>query len=248
MILLADIGNTRIKWATHDAHGLSPQRAETHGGWSIHDIHQQIACKIGRPERVIVSNVAGPRLAALLTEATLQAWGLRPVFVHSEAMAAGVRNAYSEPGKLGVDRWLAMIAAHRLEAGMVCVVSVGTAMTIDGLDTDGTHLGGLIVPGPDLMVRSLLGNTSDIAARAGLWEPSDEILATDTASAIHNGARHALAALIGRVIQSIRLKTHRQPSVILTGGASDQVESLLPFACRSVPELVLQGLVIVAVT
>jgi type III pantothenate kinase len=245
MMLLVDIGNTRIKWATHDGSGLGPQRAEPHAGWSLSDVHQHITASAGIPQRVFISNVSGPRMAALLSHASTQAWGMQPVFVHATAQAAGVRNAYVEPAKLGVDRWLALIAAHGLVRGAVCVVSVGTAMTIDAVDAHGQHLGGLITPGPQLMVQSLLGGTSDIAARAGTLHATDAVLATDTATAIHNGARHALAALIVRASEWVGMQANQTPAVVLTGGACGLVEDLLPWKCHPVSDLVLRGLAIV---
>jgi type III pantothenate kinase len=195
---------------------------------------------------VLVSNVSGPRLASLLTEVATQTWSLQPSFVQATAAAAGIRSAYAEPGKLGVDRWLAMIAAHDMVHGAVCVVSIGTAMTIDGLDAGGVHLGGLITPGPQLMVHSLLGGTSDIAARAGAVQPTDALFATDTATAIHNGARHALAALIARASQRIAEQVNAQPILMLTGGATPLIETLVPLGRRVVPDLVLRGLVVLA--
>lgn len=244
MRLLVDIGNTRIKWASHDSVEFGPQGAEAHGGWGLSEMQRHITMQASAPERILVSNVAGSHIAAIFTEAALQAWGLRPVFVHSTAEACGVRNAYAEPGKLGVDRWIGMIAAHHSVPRAVCVVSVGTAMTIDGLDANGQHLGGLITPGPQLMVRSLLGGTSDIAARVGALQLTDAVFGSNTATAIHNGARHALAALIVRAAEWTHQQAGEQPTVILTGGASELIEPLLPWPASSVPDLVLRGLAI----
>jgi type III pantothenate kinase len=246
MMLLVDIGNTRIKWATYDTQGLGRQQAAVHAGWSYADLQQHIVRTTATPDRILVSNVAGPQLAALLTDVVTEAWSKQPDFVHAGTVAAGVHNAYVEPAKLGVDRWLGMIAAHRMAPGAVCVVSVGTALTIDGVDAAGRHLGGLITPGPQLMVRSLLGGTSDIAARAGALHASDAIFCTDTAAAIHNGARHALAALIVRAADWTERQTGERPTVILTGGAASQVETILPWSCRTAPDLVLQGLAVIA--
>jgi type III pantothenate kinase len=245
MMLLIDVGNTRIKWAIHDAGRLGPQLAEAHAGWSVSDVHRHMTGQAGVPERLVVSNVGGPRVAALLTEAA-QTWGIRPIFVQAGAEAAGVRNAYAEPAKLGVDRWLALIASHAMVAGAACVASIGTAMTIDGIDAHGQHLGGLITPGPQMMVKSLLHGTSDIAARSGTPQSSATVLANDTATAVHNGARHALAALIVRAADWVRLQVDQPPAVILTGGASPQVADLLPWGCQCVPDLVLRGLALIA--
>lgn len=245
MQLLIDVGNTRAKWATHDVAGLGQQQAAPHAEWTVDDVLEQVLAPLPRAKQVLVSNVAGPRVAALIIEACAQAWGVQPRFVQATAAAAGVSNAYVEPAKLGVDRWLGIIAAHHLRSGAVCVASVGTAMTIDAVDAAGRHLGGLITPGPDLMQRSLFGATSDIAARVG-ESLATATFATDTAAAVRQGARHALAALIVRCTEWTRQATGQEPHVLLTGGGSGQIEPLLTLSYITMPDLVLQGLAILA--
>jgi type III pantothenate kinase len=175
-----------------------------------------------------------------------QTWQIEAEFVISTPIAGGVRNAYPQPAKLGVDRWLAMIGAHALERGAVCIVSVGTAMTIDGVAADGRHLGGVIVPGPDLMITSLLKNTSDIAQRALQGVAGDGLFADNTLGAIRQGAEHALAALIERTVGVMRRTLNETPKLLVTGGASDRIEKALGLPYRAVPDLVLQGLAVLA--
>src|ERR1044071_8119236 len=140
MILLVDIGNTRIKWSTQGPAGLSSQQAAPHAHWSLADVHQQITPRVPPPQRIMVSNVAGARVATLLGTAVEEAWGIAPIFVQSTVSAGGVRNAYGQPEKLGVDRWLGSIAGYHIAGGAACVVSVGTAMTVDAVDATGLHL------------------------------------------------------------------------------------------------------------
>ena len=164
--LLIDVGNTRIKWARLEQGALQPQSASPHADWTAQTFVDHLGPACADAQRVLVSNVAGPRMAQVIRAGLAQARHVAPEFVTSTATAGGVRNAYSQPAQLGVDRWLAIIGAHALERGAVCVVSVGTAMTIDGVDANGQHLGGVIVPGPDLMMASLLQHTSDLAERS----------------------------------------------------------------------------------
>jgi type III pantothenate kinase len=246
MILLLDIGNTRIKWAQFDGQSLGAQTAQPHANWTRDDAIATLACSMPRPDRVLVSNVGGPRMAEVLKSAFSDQWQLTPEFVESRASAAGVRNSYAEPAKLGVDRWMAMIGARALEARAACVVSVGTAMTIDGLDAQGRHLGGVIVPGPNLMVGSLLRSTSEIARRAEHGNVASDLLADNTLGAIMQGATHALAALIERAAETIALEAQQPPTVLLTGGAAPRVGQALRIACKSVPDLVLRGLAVIA--
>ena len=189
-----------------------------------------------------MSNVGGSRIGGSLQEAVKKQWDLDAEFVASTAAACGVRNAYSTPGNLGVDRWLAVIAAHARERRLTCIVSVGTAMTIDGVDASGQHLGGVIVPGPDLMVASLLRNTSDIARRAEQGNASDDLFADNTLGAIHQGAAHALAALVERSVDAMRQAAGSEPALLITGGAAPLIDHLIHRQHESIPDLVLRGL------
>jgi type III pantothenate kinase len=246
MILLVDIGNTRIKWATFDGRTLGPQSAQPHANWTREELMSGLIRPSQQPDRVVASNVGGAKIADLLRTTMAAQWQVQPEFIESGASAGGVRSAYSEPAKLGVDRWMAMIGARAIEPRAVCVVSIGTAMTIDGVDATGRHLGGVIVPGPDLMVGSLLRNTSEIARRAEQGTVATNLLANNTLGAITQGAAHALAALIERAVRTIARDLGQEPTLLLTGGATPSVETCLTIAYKNIPDLVLRGLAVVA--
>jgi type III pantothenate kinase len=246
MLLLIDIGNTRIKWARADAQGLGEQLAAVHANWTEQDFIQQVLDAGARVERVLIANVGGKRMGDLAQAALLRHWQLQPRFMQSPAAGAGIRNAYPEPAKLGVDRWLAMLGAKSLEAGPVCVVSVGTAMTIDSVDANGRHLGGVIVPGPDLMVSSLLKNTSEIAQRAATGRTQEQLFADNTLGAIQQGSVQALAALVDRAVETMRDQLGQPPALLITGGAGHRLRGAMRSVGREIPDLVLRGLFVAA--
>jgi len=225
---------------------LDAQAAAPHSAWTSERLTEMILSSGQRAERVLISNVGGARIGDVAREAVATTWGIQPEFVQSTRAAGGIRNSYPEPAQLGVDRWLAMIGARSLEQGAICVVSVGTAMTIDGVDASGRHLGGLIVPGPDLMVSSLLHNTSEIAQRARQGTTNERVFADNTLGAISQGAEHALAALIVRSVQAMRDELGEAPQLLLTGGACARVERAIGLTYRIVPDLVLRGLAALA--
>lgn len=246
MVLLIDIGNTRIKWARLADGRIGEQSAAAHTTWTRDDFIQQVLSSGPRAERVFIGNVSGQRMSDLAQGALAHAWQVEPRFVHSPVAQAGIRNAYPEPAKLGVDRWLAMLGGRALEPRPLCVVSVGTAMTIDGLDADGRHLGGVIVPGPDLMVSSLLKNTSDIAQRAAGGQARDVLFADNTLGAIQQGAIQALAALVERALGTLEKQLGQAPALLLTGGGSARIQGAIHAPGREIPDLVLRGLAVVA--
>ncbi|HEV2286092.1 MAG TPA: type III pantothenate kinase, partial [Steroidobacteraceae bacterium] len=165
-VLLVDAGNTRIKWARLDGNRPARGKAAVHHAWRPADF----ASRLLRPARgidgMIVASVAGARLNRALRSAARRA-GIAVWFVSVPRRAGGVTVGYAEPWRLGVDRFAALVGAHALFDGVpLCVVGVGTALTIDLLDGAGRHRGGVIVPAPDLMVSTLLSQTHGIRRRA----------------------------------------------------------------------------------
>lgn len=245
MILLIDIGNTRLKWAELRDGVLSAQSAVPHARVDRNVLLEQMLATVHRPTRVLISNVGGRDILEACVAAIRARWSIEAETIVSTARAAGVTNAYREPAKLGVDRWLAIIAAHARQEGSACVVSVGTAMTIDGVDASGRHLGGVIVPGPHLMISSLLSNTSDIATRMSDEQTVHRVFANHTKAAVHQGCAQALAGLIDRALAEMEREVGARPRLLLTGGACDIVAPLIGTHER-VEDLVLRGLAVLA--
>jgi type III pantothenate kinase len=240
MILLVDIGNTRLKWARLDGTELSAQQAIVRSNVSCEQLAAFVTDGI-QPSRILVSNVAGPTVEQEITRALRQRTSAPIEFVRSTASACGVRSAYPQPERLGTDRWMSVIAAHHL-VGAACIATFGTAMTIDAVSADGQHLGGLIVPGPQLMIDSLLTNTSNIAAHSIGGQIADDLFADNTLGAIHQGALYACAALVEKAYAISVERMNAMPTLILSGGASEQVAKVLSISLRIIPDLVLQGL------
>src|SRR5580658_172630 len=246
-VLLVDIGNTRIKWAHLTGARLSQGRAAAHSAWRSSDYSRRLFTARRGLERVVVASVAGARVNRLVLHAARRA-GIPCRFIKVQRRAGGVTAGYAEPWRLGVVRFAAMAGAHALlKAVPVCVVAVGTAMTIDLVGADGRHQGGAIVPAPALMVATLLSRTHGIRRRAqGGALGGRGLFGRSTRDAIQQGARYAAAALIDRAVtEAVRL-LGRPPLVVLTGGGASQVRPLLASNSVGVPDLVLRGLAVLA--
>ena len=241
-VLLVDIGNTRIKWSVLRADKLGRQKALEHAGVTARDLKRHLFARTPGLTRVIAASVAGTRLNRMLSTTCRRETGLTCEFVASARNAAGLTTRYKEPWRLGVDRFMAVIAAyHMARARGACVIDLGTAMTIDLVDPLGVHLGGAIIPGPQLMVDSVLGNTAGIAQRASGTLSNKRLFAQDTRAAIHQETLYAAAASIDRAVAEAQRALQRAPLVLLTGGAAVQIEPLLQCSYVSVPDLVLRG-------
>jgi len=243
--LLIDIGNTRIKWAAWTDGRLSRQEATVHAKWTPMDFQRQVLQSARGVERILVVSVASDAVNSTVSEVALRTLKLTPEFFVSSRVVGGVTTRYFDPWRLGVDRFAAVIGAHaRAKNRPVCVIDVGTAMTIDLVDGKGVHRGGAIVPGPELMVRGLLKNTSGIEVRAQGGASGRGLFARETSAAIEQGAAYAVAAVVDRAVIEARKTLRITPLVYLTGGAAKQIHPLMQVKPVSIPDLVLRGLAV----
>jgi type III pantothenate kinase len=242
--LAIDIGNTRLKWALY-AHGRPGETPTHHGAVFLEtiDVLAETDWKdLPSPRTMLGSNVAGDAVRRRVEE-QLELWDIEPRWIVPSAQAAGVTNGYDHPTRLGADRWAALAGArwHVLSRGTprpALVVMVGTAVTVDSLDTDGRFLGGLILPGFGLMLRALEQGT------AGLRVPTGEVVdfPTNTSDALMSGGAHALAGAIERIHQRLVQRTGAEPLRLMTGGAAVKMAPITDLPFETVDSLIFDGL------
>ena len=237
MDLLFDLGNTRLKIAVRDAAGV---RSIAALAWDAPDfLMQWHALDLAAPERVAIANVTrAHRLDAL--QALLAArFGEVPIAVaHTLAQCGRLRVAYAQPEKLGVDRFLALLAASQ-RAQLQMLVGVGTALTIDALAADGRHLGGQILPGVRLMRAAMTTAAPNVDWHEGA-QCTD--FATDTASALESGIWGALAGAVERGASRLAMCESAAPWLILHGGDAPMLSAQLGQPAQRDALLVMRGL------
>jgi type III pantothenate kinase len=245
MNLLLDIGNSRICWAYWDGVALREPGTVLHRGRDPADCMDFLDQFRSEPSAVFAANVAGAAMADALAGAVAKRWSCPLRFARSERSACGVTNAYLDHRQLGVDRWLGVMAAYLAHQKAVCVVDAGTAITLDQVDNDGRHLGGLIVPGLDLMRGALDRETSDLARlgarRTAVSTPPKSMTAITTLDATLGGSFMAAACLIEHSVKTLR-RRHANASLVITGGDAERFLPMLDADADYRPLLVLEGL------
>jgi type III pantothenate kinase len=237
VILLIDAGNSRIKWAIHDAGQWLAQGNVLHGDSAGLSADWQ-AWPL---ERAYATSVAGDAVRQGLEACC--AVPIRWIQAEAEAQTLGVRNHYHDPAQMGADRWLAVLAARRLYPEDVIVVCAGTALTVESLTRDGDYLGGLILPGYSVMLDSLAQNTARLKQAAG--EKVD--FPQCTADALASGVGEALVGAVERARSRLAQYAARPvPLVMITGGDAARIAPWLASPVRIVDNLVLMGLLEVA--
>jgi len=245
MKLLIDAGNTRLKWCWYDGEDLPLDFKSCEYDDFDAEGTQIFAGEGHDADDVLICNVAGDDAGKDFIDA-FSDWQLQPRFFTSQARCFGVTNAYPSAGKLGVDRWLALLGAWAMKKDAVCIVDCGTAVTIDVLDDSGQHLGGMIIPGLEMMQDALSEGTSGITlddTDEGESEPS--LLANNTSSAIEAGTLYAIVALIERVRQDVARELDCELPLLISGGDVDLIQPLLSCEASHEPMLIFHGMIAV---
>lgn len=229
--LLIDAGNSRLKWAVVEDGRWRAQGTSNYADWSALKANLTVGtdCFIAS-----VANAAHEQQIASL----LEAMGVAATWLTARGEFAGVKNSYLNPQQLGVDRWMGLIAARQRSRDPVLVVSVGTAMTVDALSADGVFLGGLIVPGVNMMRQALLQGTARVAEASGHWQA----FPLTTADAVQSGIVAALCGAIQQQHARLAEFSTIAPHCLLTGGDAEMLLPHLSVQAEHVPVLALEGI------
>ena len=245
--LALDVGNTRLKWAQYA--GAHPgAQLLGHGAVFLENIDKLADNEwqhLPPPTRMLGCIVAGEAIRRRVEE-QLDLWDCAPAWAVPSAHEAGITNGYDHPTRLGADRWVAMIGARARmlvqQAGRaprpLIVVMVGTAVTVEAIDTEGRFLGGLILPGHGIMLRALESGT------AGLRVPTGEVVAfpTNTSDALTSGGTFAIAGAVERMVDHLRQRCGVEPVCYMTGGAGWKMAPSMSVQFELVDSLIFDGL------
>ena len=241
------MGNTCLKWANVTDGEIVAVNSIANDQLSTASI-SKLWSGLSKQEEVWVANVASPQLLKLVSDWVWQNWQchLQEISVHNDVF--NVQLAYSNVEQYGVDRWLGLLVAQVEGLTPCCVVSCGTALTIDVIDAYGKHKGGVISSGVGTMLASLESNTYRLPkvenAQISPWS-------CDTISAIFSGTLLSAVGLVTLVTRfSCENMAKQKLNMIITGGDSQKliphldVDWINDMIVR--PNLVLEGIQLVA--
>ncbi|SDX75770.1 type III pantothenate kinase [Marinobacter mobilis] len=238
MILLVDMGNTRVKWRLQSGHGVM---ASGVGRLGEAGLFAGLAPFVAQVEAVAVSTVASEPFREELAAAIAARVAAPVTFYWSEARRKGLRNAYKDPLKMGADRWHAMVGAWQRNPKGCLVVDAGSAITVDFIAPDGAHLGGYILAGRGMMLRGLAQD----AARIDYHTADSHSLAPgiNTSECVFHGLQWYWRALAERI--NLEAGEWGLATTYVTGGDGSEllVHGLTGEYC---PDLVLEGVAAIA--
>ena len=236
MILLIDIGNTRLKWALEKEGLLGESQAIFHQKKSFTSQLKKEWGSLPRPNAIGISCVSSNKIKARVIAIAKEYWNEVEIIVATSSKHAfGVTNNYLHPHKLGVDRWLCLISSYYYYQQAVWVIDCGTAVTIDLINESGQHQGGVISAGLQLMKTALSTQTDGLRFIDKNYPLG---LSNQTDKAIFSGTLYAIIGLIEQLL----VQYPDKPMLILTGGDAKTVAKNLLHPTHIEPNLVLKGL------
>lgn len=240
MTLLIDFGNSYCKWVQvidgywQHVNSFAYDRADQVSSCLQH-------LPLSESEQIHIVSVLGAEFDARFQQAVDTNGCVH--FHQSQLNAHGIQLGYSEAANYGVDRYATLVAAHQQFSGHKIIVDCGTAITLDVLEENGQHLGGIIVPGVDTMCESLQLCTSGITSNQDSARVS--VFADDSADAVYSGAVLVASYGLQGVIRDVRRSLGRA-TLIFTGGGRNKILGFDHSSCVTRPYLVLEGVAIMA--
>ncbi|MDH5765697.1 MAG: type III pantothenate kinase [Gammaproteobacteria bacterium] len=243
-MLLIDVGNSCLKWAVWNKNNYQSEGTEFYSKEKIIQVFEKLLPVIDKESVVYISSVAGKKINKDIECWFYEFMNLEVVFLTVESEFKGLKNGYVKTNTLGVDRWLAMIGAWQKYQAGCCVIDCGTAVTMDVINNNGQHLGGVIMPGVGLMCSSLRDGTDAI----DVFQGELNSLARSTEDAVTGGCFYVLAEGLNGLIKKYQSEINTDLLCIITGGNGREIAK--QFSCKYFyePRLVMDGICAVVLT
>ena len=237
--LQPDMGNSSAKWRLKGGSEIIARGEFRH---SAPETMEALLAQPAEPAHIWIASVSSEATEDAVRRRLQQRWPQAELwFARSEARSGDLVNSYSQPLRMGVDRWLAMLGAREHSRQRLVVADAGSALTIDVVAADGRHEGGYIIPGAALMERALLLDTD----RVRFAEQPVYALAPGQSTA--EAVRHGIAlSQVGSVLLALREAGDPAPELLFCGGAGETLQALLGGVGKLRPDLVFEGLEVLA--
>lgn len=244
MIVLVDIGNTRIKWAVFDYNDIIYTDSKVHSDISNINTESKFFSKIinswqeFNPKRILIASVLSSDINNVLNAEIDNILSIEPEYITVNKSFKKLKNGYTKYQQLGVDRWLNLIGAYNsyniLENKQAfCVIDCGSALTVDAVDNTAKHIGGFIVPGLNMLEKSLLSKTSliknniDKAKKLAKPRKNNYFLANNTAHGVAGGINYLIMSYLDRIIDDLSSILGDDYKIFITGGDADKIHMML---------------------
>ncbi|WP_022663293.1 type III pantothenate kinase [Paucidesulfovibrio longus] len=243
MVLLADLGNTNVKFRAADKERLLGERScaaptREPEAW-LGAARKALADAGATAARLVAASVVPGRVADLRCVAGLL--GLDCLLVPRE-LPLDIENRYARPDEVGADRLAVAFAARRTcDAERIIVLDFGTATTFDCV-RGGAYLGGLICPGVRSSIRSFTEDTAQLPSPSLEVDPTGLRIGVSTMDSLNQGVVYGFAAMVEGLVARLERPLGGPARVLATGGYAEIIAPVCPAIHEVRGDLVLEGL------
>lgn len=246
--LLIDAGNSRLKWASFSKGQRSQQQAWPYGEYTPQAgvlLHLQTLLSQQAVEQIILVHVLGAAFTQALEAFCAQA-AVHLTIVQSRAGIYGLELAYPNPMHFGADRLVGLLAARQLLGQQAAIIiDCGTAVTIDAIQANGKHLGGVILPGLQLLSDALIRRTQAAHMSATPFD-HPQVFNNNTLQGMGSGCLLSLVGALEGICTRMQEQMTESAQILLCGGDTELLTRHLRLVHQAYPEALMEGLVYIA--
>ncbi len=222
MILALDIGNTNIVIGCIDEQKTlfverlrtDPLKTELEYALDLKNVLELYGVTRDDLEGGIISSVVPP-LSTTVKLALEKVLG-REVLLVGPGIRTGLNIKMDNPASVGADLIAAAVAAVRDYPTPLIIIDMGTATTMTVVDSFGSYIGGVIIPGLQVSLDSLVSRTAQLT-RIGLGTPG-RVIGKNTIDCMKSGSIYGNAAMIDGMISRMEEELGQTATVVATGG------------------------------
>ena len=249
MLLVLDIGNTRIKLGLYDGDVLQAHWRIATDRHRVADDYAVTVFSLFASRSLDWSVVDGvalassvPPLVAVFSEFCRSYLKCDPVII-GPGIKTGARLLIDNPREVGPDRVANAIAAFHMYGGPAIVVDFGTGLNFDVVSREGDFLGGSIAPGMGIAADALFRLAARLYQVEFVRPP--HAIGKNTAHALQSGLIFGYVGLVEGIVRRIQAELDGKAAVVGTGGLADVIAQETDVIQYIEPNLTLQGLRIV---
>ena len=243
MLLTIDIGNTCTGAAVFDKKDIIFKNKLS----TPVEISERFLKSLIKPEykdkinKIIISSVV-PLIDKSISISIEKLFRKRAFFIDFKT-DTGIKLKIDIPEEMGADRIAGSVGALHFFKPPFIIIDSGTATTFDIINENYEYIGGSILPGVDISIKSLANNTAKLNKIN--FKIPDSIIGTNTEESIKAGIFYSYIGGLNFMIDEYKKILENKARVIVTGGLIKYFEHRIKGIDLYEPDLIYYGLNII---